>query len=250
MQMKLFGRTQTVPYPMLEACIRLHDCGMVGAELCLENQDINTILTESTARSLSDALDGMGMERSLSWHADYVRNDTAFESIKRAIALTPSFGSRIFVCGGTRARGEETEWHKMVSRTRDLAAQAEASGVILAKEFEPGFVVGSTEKLLRLFEEVPYGNLQANLDLGHVFLCDPDPMAAIAGLEGRIAHCHIENMARGVHRHLPPWEGDMDLSQYLSALASVGFDGPIALDLYDCDYLTMAGESVKFFSNL
>ena len=53
---------------------------------------------------------------------------------------------------------------------------------------------------------------------------------------GRIAHGHIENMAKGVHCHLPPWTGDMDLGAYLQALAAIDFHGPLALDLYNEDY--------------
>jgi sugar phosphate isomerase/epimerase len=62
-----------------------------------------------------------------------------------------------------------------------------------------------------------------------------------------IAHCHIENMATGVHRHLLPWDGDMDLAAYLSALAGVGYDGALSLDLYGIDYL---GEAPRCFSYL
>ncbi len=60
-------------------------------------------------------------------------------------------------------------------------------------------------------------------------------MAAIASLEGKVAHCHIENMGTDVHCHLLPWQGDMDLAGYIGALRGIGFDGPLALDLYNED---------------
>ncbi|MHC4788751.1 MAG: sugar phosphate isomerase/epimerase family protein, partial [Planctomycetota bacterium] len=128
----------------------------------------------------------------------------------------------------------------MVERTRRLAAAAEENGVRLAVEYEPGFLVGDAPALERLFEEVGSPALGANLDLGHVFLCESDPLGAIRRLGPRILHCHVENMARGVHRHLPPWEGDLDLRGYLCCLADVGYAGALALDLYDVDYAALA----------
>jgi sugar phosphate isomerase/epimerase len=118
--------------------------------------------------------------------------------------------------------------------------------VILADEFEPGFILGSTADLHRLFQAIPSPNLMANLDVGHVFLCDPDPMEAIASLKGKIAHVHIENMEAGVHRHLVPQEGDMDMTAYLKALRDTGFDGALALDLYEQDYEAVAPESLTY----
>lgn len=61
--------------------------------------------------------------------------------------------------------------------------------------------------MLRAFSEVGSPVLKANLDIGHVFLCDPDPMDAIARCKGLIAHAHLENMKTGVHNHLVPYEG-------------------------------------------
>jgi sugar phosphate isomerase/epimerase len=83
-----------------------------------------------------------------------------------------------------------------------------------------------------------------------VFLCDPDPMQAIAQLGDKIVHCHVENMRSGVHDHLLPQEGDMDLGAYIRALAKVGFDGGLALDLYKYDYEAIAPESIGYLRGL
>jgi sugar phosphate isomerase/epimerase len=138
----------------------------------------------------------------------------------------------------------------MVARTRQLVSLAEICGVRLAQEFEPGFIVGSTADVLRLFEAIPSPNLVANLELGHVFLCDPDPLEAIRQLGPRIVHGHIENMAAGVHNHLLPQEGDIDLSAYLRALKEVGFAGALALDLYQHDYEAVSPAALDFLRDL
>jgi sugar phosphate isomerase/epimerase len=135
-------------------------------------------------------------------------------------------------------------------RTRLLVEAAEACGVTLANEFEPGFVIGSTMELLRLFKALPSPNLGANLDLGHAFICDPDPLESIRQLGSKIVHCHVENMPRGVHDHLLPQEGDLDLKTCLEVLAQVGFEGGLALDLYKYDYEAVAPEALQYLHSI
>ena len=122
--------------------------------------------------------------------------------------------------------------------------------MILAEEFEPNFIVGSTAELERLFDEVDSDSLCANLDVGHAFLTDPDPEDSIHRLGDKIVHCHIEGMGAGVHKHLLPWEGDMDVRGIFNALRDIGFSGGLALDLYRDDYEDIAEKSVRFLKDL
>ncbi len=188
---------------------------------------------------------------SISYHQDYVNSDAAFELTKgRNPDDTRARDRSLRLLRPARRTDDPSEWEEMIVRTRSLADIAERYGVILAEEFEPKFVVGSTADLLRLFEEVGSPALAANLDLGHLFLCDPDPIASIHAVGDRIAHCHIENMARGVHDHLLPQEGDMDLLQYVQALADVGYAGPLSLDLYKYDYEAIAPDAIAYVRGL
>ena len=57
-------------------------------------------------------------------------------------------------------------------------------------------------------------------------------------------------MKAGVHNHLLPYEGDMDLSLYLAALVEVGFEGGLALDLYQHDYEAVARDSISYIRGL
>ncbi len=246
--MHYYGRTQPLAdRPILEALTLLRDLGFDGVELCLEHPDLAPpVLTASLAQHVGAHVQTLGLGCSVSYHCDYIHSDALLEQTLSAIRLTPAFGADRFVFAGAPPQsGADAEWERMVSRTRELVQAAEAAGVTLAQEFEPGFIVGCTADLHRLFAAIPSPRLQANLDLGHVFLCDPDPMAAIAGLRGRIVHGHIENMARGVHCHLPPWRGDMDLPAYLQALVDIDFDGPLALDLYNEDYAAVSPRALR-----
>jgi sugar phosphate isomerase/epimerase len=252
--MKLLGRTQPLAqYPVLRALEVIQGLGFDGVEICLENDDMAPDqLTPQKIAAVRQAVADLGLSPySISYHQDYLYNDAYFELSKVAIELTPAFGTDIFVFSGPSKRsGDAEEWSRMVARTRALADVAERNNVILAEEFEPNFVVGSTEDLLRLFEAVDSPALAANLDLGHVFLCDPYPIAAIHQGGKRIVHCHIENMASGVHDHLLPQEGDMDLKVYLQALHDVGYTGGLSLDLYRHAYEAVAAEALAYLRGL
>ena len=250
--MKILGRTQPLAqYPILDCLDVVRRLGFDGVEICLENPDLDPErLSPARVSAVRGRVAELGLSpHSVSYHKDYIYDDASFELTKQAIARTPQFGAQVFVfAGGPKRAGDEAEWRRMIGRTRELAAIAEERGVVLAEEFEPGFVVGSTAELERLFDDIPSPNLAANLDLGHAFLCDPDPLDSIRrlGRAGKIVHCHVENMRAGVHAHLLPHEGDMDLGAYLRALSEVGYAGGLALDLYLHDYEAAAPAAIAY----
>ena len=231
--------------------------GLDSAEVCVESLDF-TIRPELFDRvyleEVSAAAHSLGMKNwSYSYHADYIRNDEAFERTIEAIRLTRSAGTDLFVFSGGRSNklaDPNLEWQALVDRTRTLASEAEASKVRLALETEPGFICGTTEELLRLMDEIASPALCCNMDIGHAFLCDPDPVASIRRLGDRIIHCHIEDMRRGVHDHRLPGNGDMDIRAIVIALEEVGFSGPAAIDLYGFDYEAVLPGVINFFRNI
>jgi sugar phosphate isomerase/epimerase len=252
--MHISARTQ-----MLDRCSVLDSLevikrlGFDGVEIGFLRKDWSVIpLSEMPVAAIRERAAALGLGPNVvSFHSDYVYNDAVLERILEVIPAVHGFGTDILIVNGAKKQaGDAAEWQAMVDRTRTLVDAAEAHDVILALEFEPGFVVGSTADLLRLLTDIPSPHLAANLDLGHVFLCDPDPMAAIAELGDKIAHCHIEDMPAGKHDHRLPGEGDMDLGAYIRALREAGFDGGMALDLYAYDYEAVAEEAVAYLKEL
>jgi sugar phosphate isomerase/epimerase len=252
--MKFLGRTQMLShYSLIDSLAIIAALGFDGVEICVERQDWSLINLDSLpVDAIREHVGELNLApHSFSLHQDYIYNDELFEMTKTAIRMTPALGTNIFVFGGAKKRtGDKLEWQRMVDRTRILTAVAEENGVILAKEFEPGFVVGSTQDLIRLFDEIPSPHLAANLDLGHVFICDPQPVESIHQLGEKIVHCHISGMPAGVHDHVLMSEGEMELSVYLRALKDIGFLQGLALDLYKYDYEAVAKESVAYFKQL
>jgi sugar phosphate isomerase/epimerase len=252
--MKILARTQMLSqYSILDSLEVIRKLGFDGVEICIEKADWSLHNLDSLP---VDAIRARVAElnlspHSFSLHQNYIYDDAFFEMTKKAIAMTRSFGTNIFVFSGVKKQtGDEAEWKRMVERTRALVDIATDHEVVLAQEFEPDFIVGTTTDLLRLFDEVPSPYLAANLDLGHAFICDSDPLQSIAQIGDKIVHCHIENMPTRLHDHLLPHEGDMNLGAFLQALAQVGFAGGMALDLYKYDYEAVASEAIAYIRRL
>ncbi len=242
--MILAGRTQMMDsYPVPKALAKMRELGLTGAEICVEDIKFNIrgeLLDPPYLADAAAALRELGFEAwSYSYHADYITNDEVLTRTIRTIELTRELGTDVFVFSGRRRdkRADPAEeWRALVARTRPLVAAAEANGVRLALETEPGFYCGTSAELLRLIDEMDSPALGANMDIGHAFLVDRDPLGAIRSLGGRVFHAHLENMRRGLHDHRLPHDGDMDLAAYLRALDAAGLDGPAAFDLYGYDY--------------
>jgi sugar phosphate isomerase/epimerase len=74
--------------------------------------------------------------------------------------------------------------------------------------------------------------LKLALDTGHCLVTgEREPQAAVYEFAGQLGTVAIEDMKRGVHIHLPFGEGDMDIPAILRALAAIGFDKLVCVEL-------------------
>ncbi|MBI4564425.1 MAG: sugar phosphate isomerase/epimerase [Planctomycetes bacterium] len=114
------------------------------------------------------------------------------------------------------------------------ARRAAELGVLLLIEPEPGLLIERG----REFEEftrdhVTFPGVGLNFDMGHFFCVGEDPAAMIRGIGRGAAHFHLEDIgADRVHHHLPPGEGAMDYDAIFGALADIGYQGWITVELY------------------
>ena len=236
---------------------RLMDKGFDGVEISAYNKEFNPrmeFFNDEFPGKIKEVLAECGvMAYSVSAHMDFVESDEKYGVVRNVIRIAGKIGAKIvIITGGQNGKSSERDvlYAKQVERTSVLSVLAKEQGITLAVEFEPGFVVGSTQQVLQLIKDVGMDELKINMDIGHIFLSDPDPMAAIASCAGLIAHAHVENMASGVHNHIVPYEGDMDLKAYFRQMRAAGFDGCASLDLYQYDYESVAEKSIKFIRNI
>ena len=110
----------------------------------------------------------------------------------------------------------------------EIVRRAEQLGTVAALEPEPGMAVETAEDWQSL--DVP--GLRLALDTGHCLVTgDIDPSDAVRRYAADLGTVAIEDMARGVHVHLPFGEGDMDVPGVISALSEVGFSGLVCVEL-------------------
>jgi sugar phosphate isomerase/epimerase len=124
--------------------------------------------------------------------------------------------------------------HQAREWLRDGVAQvlehAARRGVAAALEPEPGMLVETVDDFEALHAELPW--LKLALDLGHLLVTgERDPAAAVAEFADRLGTVAIEDMARGVHVHLPFGEGDMDIPGCLDELEGIGFQKLVCVEL-------------------
>ena len=110
----------------------------------------------------------------------------------------------------------------------EVVAYAADKNVVACLEPEPGMLIETLDDYAAL--DVP--GLRLALDTGHCLVTNErDPALAVAEFAERIGTVALEDMARGVHVHLPFGEGDMDVPAVLNALDAIRFEKLICVEL-------------------
>ncbi len=238
--MKIGYRTQA--YSRMEFAEALRDLksrGYEGVEFCLDSPPVRGAeFDEAAARKYARMISDAGLEvYSVSHHGNFVTDDRFFEELKRLIPLAPAMDTKFFVISSGPIDRENRQAQRIVAEKRlvELARAAKEAGVILALEPEPNLAVESTREMTQLIWKIGLPSLRINLDIGHAFLTDGDLVKSIRDAAKLIVHTHIDDMAAGVHKHLVPGTGEIDLPAVMTALLEVGYDGPFVVDLFNLD---------------
>jgi L-ribulose-5-phosphate 3-epimerase len=139
---------------------------------------------------------------------------------------------------------EDEGLDRLVEALQPVLAHAEAKGVRLAFEPEPGMFIDTFSRFARLDERLRHPLFDLTVDLGHVHCLEGGPVADhVRAWAPRIANVHIEDMRRGVHEHLMFGEGTMDFPPILQALRDVKYAGGLHVELSRHSH--MAVEAVR-----
>ncbi len=105
-------------------------------------------------------------------------------------------------------------------------------GVVIGFEPEPGMFVDSMARFGDLLALVDAPNLRLTLDVGHLQCQGELPIPdQIRRWAPRLVNVHLEDMRRGRHEHLMFGEGEIDFPPVLQALAEVGYQGGVHVEL-------------------
>jgi L-ribulose-5-phosphate 3-epimerase len=128
--------------------------------------------------------------------------------------------------------GDDVLWHRLTEGCVQLADYAAGRQVRLGFEPEPGMFVDTMPRYQELRQRVARDNFALTLDIGHLHCQSETPIANVIRKFGNeICNVHIEDMRRGVHDHLMFGEGEIDFPPVLAALAEVGYQGGVHVEL-------------------
>lgn len=133
-----------------------------------------------------------------------------------------------------------------------LLDHADARGVNLGIECEPGLYIEYAAELAALIADLAHPRLGANLDTGHSHVLGEPLDAAFRLLKGRIWNLHVEDLPDRKHYHQIPGTGTFPWHTLRSAIASTAYTNPATVELYThtADPHTAARRSFEFLSNL
>jgi L-ribulose-5-phosphate 3-epimerase len=133
--------------------------------------------------------------------------------------------------------GQGEAMSRLVAGLAELLPHAERQGVTLAFEPEPRMLINTLGRYDDLLAElsvrrVEIAYLRLTIDIGHLHCQGELPVAdKIQQYAGRLANVHIEDMRAGVHEHLMFGDGEIDFPPVIAALAKIGYDGLVNVEL-------------------
>ncbi len=110
---------------------------------------------------------------------------------------------------------------------------AEELGIKVLVEPEPDLLMERTAEFKPFIRDIRSPLIGLNFDIGHFFCAGEDPAAALEELFEWVGHMHVEDIpASREHNHLIAGQGAIDFTAVFGAMARLGYDGDISLELY------------------
>jgi sugar phosphate isomerase/epimerase len=171
---------------------------------------------------------------------DLADRERRVDFLCRAIDIAAELNAECVSLWSGVVRDEAGEAEAFSRLTTSLAAvldHAGKSGINLAFEPEPGMFIDTLVAYDRLLAElaahgVGASQLRLTIDIGHLHCQSELPIPAkIRQYADRLANVHIEDMRASAHEHLMFGEGEIDFPPVIAALAEIGYDGLLSVEL-------------------
>jgi sugar phosphate isomerase/epimerase len=174
--------------------------------------------------------------------------------LRRAIRVAADLGSpTVHLCSGPAPGDglpERDAWKRLAVSIEAVLETAEAYGVALAFEPEPYMFVDTVERCLELRRMVGgHELLGITLDIGHAHCVEePSLLECVRLAAPHLLNVQIEDMVRGVHRHLEFGDGEIDFAPVLGALNELGHRGLVSVEIQggSLDAPDVARRSIEF----
>ncbi|MFG1954808.1 sugar phosphate isomerase/epimerase family protein [Micromonospora sp. NPDC048830] len=247
-----YGTNGFANHRLDDALAVLADLGYRGVALTLDHDHLDPFapgLARRTA-ALRRRLDALGLAVVVETGARYLldpwhkhaptllHDDPArrIEFLRRAVSVGADLGAEaVSFWAGVRPAGvaPDVAWDRLVAGCAVVCDAADAAGVPLGFEPEPGMLVediaGWRRLRAALGDPAVFG---ITLDIGHCRCLEPvDVPDCVCSVAEHLVNVQIDDMRRGVHEHLEFGQGEIDFPPVLRALADAGYRGLVAVEL-------------------
>ncbi len=163
------------------------------------------------------------------------------ERLRGLFKLAGQIGVPIVNIGSGGATGDEESTKAAINLVREIAKDASDAGVTLAVKPHVGQAIYNAETGLRLMHEVrdslPKGAIGLNFDPSHLARADEDPAEVAPRWGELIVTSHFRDCPvrvpgpPGTPQQQVPGRGALDLPAILKSLQSIGYAGPVNLEI-------------------
>jgi sugar phosphate isomerase/epimerase len=158
------------------------------------------------------------------------------ERLTQLFALARDLGVPIVNVGSGGKTGDEASTREAIEKMRDFARLAADHGVKLAVKPHVGQAIYNAETGLRLMNEVAESAIGLNFDPSHLFRANETPQEVVPRWGSRILTSHFRDCpwregSPGSPEQQIPGRGIVDIPATLRALRSIGYAGPLNLEV-------------------
>jgi sugar phosphate isomerase/epimerase len=264
-----YGTNGFTQHRLADVLAVLADLGYDGVALTLDHVHLDPYADDLPRRvdALARRLARHGLDVTVETGAPYLLDpwgkhlptlmsdgaEPRIDLLRRALRIAAGLGSpTVHLCSGPApdAMPEQDAFKRLAAGIETLLPTAERYGVALAFEPEPYMFVDTVGRCLRLAELVGGHELFGiTLDVGHAHCVEERPVLdCVHQAAPRLRNVQIEDMRRGVHRHLELGAGEIDFPPVLAALRDLGHRGLVSVEIQGgaLDAPGIARRSIEF----
>ncbi|MEW6427117.1 MAG: sugar phosphate isomerase/epimerase [Thermodesulfobacteriota bacterium] len=239
-------------FSLLETLDILAEIGYQGVEIMadiphawppLPREQVDAIGDRLRQRQLAVANINAFMTHAIgdTWHPSWIEDDPDYRRQRvdhtgRAIELAAALGCPTISTepgGPPAAKSGEEALALFRAGLATVQPLAKALGVRVLIEPEPELLIENSRQFLSFIETVDQSVFGLNFDIGHFFCVGEDPAALIRQLAPWLGHVHLEDIAADRrHHHLLPGRGAIEFAPIFAALADIGYQGFVTIELY------------------
>lgn len=247
-----YGSNGFANHRLDDALAIIADLGYVGVALTLDHHHLDPYGPDLARRvsAVQTRLDRLGLAVVIETGARYLLDpwrkhaptlldddcELRLDFLQRAVRIGADLGAEAVSCwSGIRppALPGPVAWDRLVAGCHRVLTVADAVGVPLGFEPEPGMLVQTLDDWFRLRDALgapPRFGL--TLDIGHCRCVEAVPVPECVRRAGPfLCNVQIDDMRRGVHEHLEFGAGEVDFPATLRALDAAGYRGLVSVEL-------------------